>query len=444
MGLKEFTVKSVGKVIGSMPFTPRDRKIPIPGTGYSIIKHTPEWGKKHKKLYTTSRFAATGLMLFGPPVVADSVANSVLLYQAGQHRLQINVQPPAYDKNPAEQAAKTGELKVAVYNINLGRDDTSSYVNGLEDHFNEALWGLGIDIKVVKYMDINPQDSWQEQLSETFTAEQMASPEFPERFKNYATNFEQFIRNTSITDRPSESHIKRGNKDIFEIAPELQNYLYSLIGSENVYLTPNTQSNIPSFVADIGLIVADFKDGGGRGVAYNHGELTSGTSFALMDKRTGDGNPLSDESFRSTATHELVHKLGIGHSSFNPLDVMSYAPLSRWVIKKIPQLAVGPETWFEWRSIKKQYTESDNRPRDKQEPENGTQAFNSELDDQLFTDKEGLLVPATEDFTPASQDGISRTGLLVPNHGLERTLQVAPELDTPVYRQEYLKQFTQS
>ncbi|MDP6600472.1 MAG: hypothetical protein QF798_03495 [Candidatus Woesearchaeota archaeon] len=31
---------------------------------------------------------------------------------------------------------------------------------------------------------------------------------------------------------------------------------------------------------------------------------------------------------------------------------MSYAPISRWIIKRVPQLAVGPESWLEWRKIK--------------------------------------------------------------------------------------------
>ena len=34
---------------------------------------------------------------------------------------------------------------------------------------------------------------------------------------------------------------------------------------------------------------------------------------------------------------------------------MSYAPISRWIIKRVPQLAVGPESWLEWRKIKGQY-----------------------------------------------------------------------------------------
>ncbi|MAH01991.1 hypothetical protein CMO87_02050 [Candidatus Woesearchaeota archaeon] len=352
--IKKIWVQTFAHGLSVVPFAPRDKKIKIPGTGSSVINQTPNWGKNHKTLYKASRYAASAL-IFLSPVIVDTAANTALLYTADQHKLQHRVEASKYDNNPAEQAAKTGELKVAVYNINFGPEDTTSYKEGLEDYLDKAFSRLGIDVELVSYRDINPQEEMNRRIRKHYTEEEISNNKVPESVINYPKEFEEFIKNTSISDRPSESHILMGDRQIYELTAELEIHLSNLIGYENVHLTPNTWSNIPSPVADVGIIIADFKDGGAGGIAYNHGELTNGNSYALIDKKREGKESRGDNALRGTAAHELGHKIGLDHSSYWPLDIMSYAPISSSLIQKFPQLAIGPESWLEWRKIKGQY-----------------------------------------------------------------------------------------
>ena len=306
--IKKIWVQTFAHGLSVVPFVPRDKKIKIPGTGSSVIKQTPNWGKNHKTLYKASRYAASAL-IFLSPVIVDTAANTARLYTADQHKLQHRVEASKYDNNPAEQAAKTGELKVAVYNINFGPEDTTSYKEGLEDYLDKSFSRLGIDVELVSYRDINPQEEMNKWIRKHYTEEEISDNKVPKRVINYANEFEEFIKNTSILDRPSESHIKMGDNSIYELVPELELHLSNLIGYENVHMTPNTSSNKPSPVADVGIIIADFKDGDAVGIAYNHGEISIGTSYALIDKKSEGKKSNGDNALRETAAHELGHKI---------------------------------------------------------------------------------------------------------------------------------------
>ncbi|MBI2581325.1 hypothetical protein HYV85_06010 [Candidatus Woesearchaeota archaeon] len=441
MKLKEHTAKAVGYVVGGMPFIPTEKKIKIPGTGYHLIKLAPEWGKRHKILYRAYNSALTAL-LFLSPAIADGVGNTVALYKAGQHKLQHSTQAPR-GAGIDRKAAENGLLTLAVYNVNFGEEDASHYSRSeLEKYLDTAFGRLGIGINV-EYLDVNPRQEWEVRLREVYTDEEMKTPKLQQKLQGFPAEFEKFVRNTEINkplETPDEKFMNAG-KPTTEPQLVVAIYLEDLLGSKFFEMPGTIVAGTSGIVnaprADVSIVIADFKDGSASGTAHNYSNTVFGEPYVLVDKRHSN-KTIDQKSLKALLAHETGHKIGLDHSSFWPLDVMSYAPISGWFIERVPQLAFGPESWFEWRGIKGHYTA------DERSANHNSQAIDSELDDKMFVQKSGLWVPANDSFTPAFEDGKSKTSLLIPNRGLERTLKLHPDLDTPVYRKTYLQQITQN
>jgi hypothetical protein len=359
--IKKIWAQTYARGLSIVPFVPRDKEIKIPWTENKVIYRTGKHSlrKKHPLAANLILSAAYLLTPFISLGIVDEAVNTVGLYKAGQHKLQYSTNAPRYLELD-RRAAETGKLDIAIYNVNFGDDGDSHYNRkNIEDYLNTAFKPLGLRVNVT-YQDVNVNQEWEARMREVFTDEEMQTSKRQELLERFPAEFREFIRSTQIS-KPLEKQNPKfsiaGKGGTFEPQLITHSYLADIVGRENYFELPlevkSNQKLGPR--ADIGIVIADFRDSGASGVAHNYSDSVVGESYVLIDKKRSNGKPISQKAMNALIAHESGHKIGLNHSSYWPLDVMSYAPISRWIIQKFPQLGIGPESWLEWRKIKSQY-----------------------------------------------------------------------------------------
>jgi hypothetical protein len=392
--IRKAALKGVETALTPIPFMPYDRKIPIPGLGSVTLSP-----RKNSFLGRHRNWLRVGLAAawVAAPMVADTAMNTYALLSTGQHALQQKGSLQEYYKDTARRVVNSGTFTIGIYDIDSSGNKPMFTAEEIERHFSRALWSLGIETKIL-YQHVDPQKDWSERLQTLFSPAEQEVPGYKQRESEFPKRLNDLIASTSINEnRPDdESHIGPAKGELPLI---IANYMMEIIGPEKAFQEYGTDSlgTVQPVDAspdvDISIIIADFKDYSAGGIAIGS-DSAFGKFYALMD-RTRSGHTPDKNRLLQTAVHEALHKLGIHHASFFPVDGMSYGPISRQLIEKVPQLSVGPETWLRWRDMLGKY--------------------------KVSTGAEAIL---------PSQD-----------RGLERVLKNFPELDTPLYRTEFKKQF---
>jgi len=362
MGLEKKILGAVAKTLiaplAAVPFMPRDKPIKIPFTKLGVTFNMREnsFARKHPMAIN---FALLGAYMFAATAtvgIGDTALNSYVLYKSGWHRLQQKVYAPERLQLD-RRAAESGKVDIAIYNVNFGDEGNSQYSReNLEDYLGTAFNRLGLQANIT-YQDVNVSEEWEARMREVFTEEEMQTPKRQALLERLPVEFREFVRGTKIEEplakrNPMYSIAGRGGT----LEPQLITHVYmaEIVGRENYFELPlNIVSNSKLGPrADIGIVIADFKDSRAGGVAHNYSETSQGEAYVLIDKKRNGGKPRDQKSLNRTILHEALHKLGIGHSSFWSFDVMSYSPGGRLVSRHLPWLAIGPETWLDWRNIK--------------------------------------------------------------------------------------------
>jgi len=289
----------------------------------------------------------------------DVGSNEYDLLKAGEHRFQI--QRYSQPTSVADQAIRKGRIRLGIYNINFSGDRTHYDKGELEKYLNTTFKRLRIKVEV-DYQNVYPDDN---------------------KNNSGVQFFKDFIQNNSV------DVIKSGEIKTYEKREERGD---AVITTQQYFIARNAREALTGFLHrivpgfseekdDILLILGDFKDSDARGASHS-------SQFIAVDKKTEpdkdkSGQRFSQNEFNATIAHETGHQLGLNHSSFWPLDVMSYAPISRWTIERFPQLAIGPESWFEWRDIKGRYSREE-EPKIKQSQASAMQFVGNSRDFQFY------------------------------------------------------------
>lgn len=285
--------------------------------------------------------------------------NIQFLKLSGLHKSQLSVESPL---DIACRTIETGNLDVAIYNVNLSDEDQIHFnETKLEDDVNKAFSTLGINVNL-HFKEVSPLETLTSQYPED-----ILTPSIQEFIKNYSAEFENYIRTNKFYEKPDKQPERNQIIDFNpgELVKGLDNYLNKMVGPENFAQGPNTLSNYPSkLVVDVVGVLANFKDSGAKAVPVNGSEYTNGLLYALVDTNHGL-KVSSNKEITILIIHELGHILGLDHAD-NPVDVMSYSHWGYKIIEDDFKLAFSPESYQNWQKQIKKYTDKSNLPKAEQ------------------------------------------------------------------------------